>query len=132
MGVTTTLRRHQQGQMSYRGSPINHGDPFSICSITLVVFQEFERECQAHRVLQLQFKGATDALRQTEELLTVSSSLCSPYTTLWSLWVTDDRLQITPGMGRSDDRELVANTQRRTLKAKGEQLNMGQLFLTAG
>lgn len=75
------------------------------------MFQELERECQAHQVLQLQFKGATDALRQTEELLTVSSSLRSAYTTL--VHRLQRQPQITPVMGRLDDRELVVNIQRR-------------------
>uniref|UniRef100_G3PS64 Leucine rich repeat (in FLII) interacting protein 1b n=1 Tax=Gasterosteus aculeatus aculeatus TaxID=481459 RepID=G3PS64_GASAC len=37
--------------------------------------KEFERELQAHRVLQFQFKEAEEALRRTEELLTEVSAL---------------------------------------------------------
>lgn len=40
---------------------------------TCGVFQEFERERQAHRLLQLHFKEAQETLRRSEELLTVSS-----------------------------------------------------------
>lgn len=40
---------------------------------TCGVFQEFEREHQAHRLLQLHFKEAQETLRRSEELLTVSS-----------------------------------------------------------
>ena len=35
------------------------------------VFQEFQRERQAHNVLQFQFKEMKETLKQTEELLTV-------------------------------------------------------------
>nr|XP_020474777.1 leucine-rich repeat flightless-interacting protein 2-like isoform X2 [Monopterus albus] len=37
--------------------------------------REFERECQAHSVLQFQFKEMTETLRQAEELLTEVSDL---------------------------------------------------------
>lgn len=40
---------------------------------TCGVFQEFERERQAHRLLQLHFKEAQETLRRSEELMTVSS-----------------------------------------------------------
>uniref|UniRef100_A0A3Q3INN1 Leucine rich repeat (in FLII) interacting protein 1b n=1 Tax=Monopterus albus TaxID=43700 RepID=A0A3Q3INN1_MONAL len=40
--------------------------------------REFERECQAHSVLQFQFKEMTETLRQAEELLTKHGVVVSP------------------------------------------------------